>query len=162
MLKRLRRYSYLLLGWVLLFAGGSVNGQSGNSGSIEGTVTDPSGAVIAGATVEITNPVSGYKRTAETGMDGTFRFSNVPFNPYHLTVSSDGVHVLQPGCGRAFIRADGDANIAKAGRGGDERNGGSLGRRPGGERLNVPHRRGSRACSTNFRCKAPRLRSVRW
>src|SRR5271167_1687162 len=90
MLKRMRKYSYLLLGWVLLFAGASVHGQSGNSGSIEGTVKDPSGAVIAGAKVEIRNPVSGYTRASETGIDGTFRFSNVPFNPYHLMVSEAG------------------------------------------------------------------------
>src|SRR5271156_6173684 len=90
MLRHLRKYSYLVLGWVLLFAGGAANGQSGNSGSIEGTVKDPSGAVIAGATVEIRNPVSGYTRTAQTGTDGTFRFSNVPFNPYHLVVTETG------------------------------------------------------------------------
>jgi hypothetical protein len=53
-------------------------------------VKDPSGAVIAGANVEIRNPVSGYTRTAQTGTDGTFRFSNVPFNPYHLVVSEAG------------------------------------------------------------------------
>ena len=90
MLKRLHKNSYLLLALVLLFASGAVHGQSGNSGSIEGTVKDPSGAVIAGANVEIRNPVSGYTRTAQTGTDGTFRFSNVPFNPYHLVVSEAG------------------------------------------------------------------------
>ncbi|MGA2419130.1 MAG: TonB-dependent receptor [Candidatus Acidiferrum sp.] len=90
MLKRWRIYSLLFLGGVLSLANISANAQSGNSGSIEGTVKDPSGAIIAGANVEITNPVSGYTRTMTTGVDGTFRFSNVPFNPYHLKVTEDG------------------------------------------------------------------------
>jgi hypothetical protein len=64
--------------------------QTSNSGTIQGVVTDPSNAVIAGAKVEIHNPVSGYDRTVTT--DGTGRFSvpNVPFNPYHLTVTGKG------------------------------------------------------------------------
>jgi hypothetical protein len=61
-----------------------------NSGSINGTVTDPSGAVIPGATVSIQNPVSAYTRSATTDSAGHFRFSNLPFNPYHLTVTKDG------------------------------------------------------------------------
>jgi hypothetical protein len=64
--------------------------QTANSGSIEGGVKDPSGATIAGATVKIINPVTGYTRTVTTGADGSFRFPNVPFNPYHTVVISDG------------------------------------------------------------------------
>jgi carboxypeptidase family protein len=62
--------------------------QTGNSGSIEGTVTDPTGAVIPGATVEIRNPVSQYERTTVTDSVGAFRFTNIPFNPYHLVVKA--------------------------------------------------------------------------
>jgi len=62
----------------------------GNSGSIQGTVVDPSGAVVASATVEIQNPVSGYERSTATSASGKFQFSNVPFNPYHLTVTRKG------------------------------------------------------------------------
>jgi hypothetical protein len=63
--------------------------QVGNSGSIEGLVKDPSGAVVPGATVQIANPVSGYTRISTTDVNGAFHFTNVPFNPYHLTVSAD-------------------------------------------------------------------------
>ena len=62
----------------------------GNSGSISGVVVDSTGAVIADATVEIHNPVSGYDRTTTTDAKGTFSFSNVPFNPYHMTVAAKG------------------------------------------------------------------------
>jgi hypothetical protein len=64
--------------------------QIGNSGSIEGTVKDPSGAAVVGAQLEITYGVSGFVRTITTGADGTFRFTNVPFNTYHMTVSAKG------------------------------------------------------------------------
>src|SRR4051812_28236437 len=61
-----------------------------NSGSIVGTVSDPSGAVIPGATVTISNPVSSYSRSQTADNSGAYRFSNVPFNHYHLTALKDG------------------------------------------------------------------------
>ena len=45
----------------------SSSAQSGGSStSVTGTVTDPTGAVVANATVEIRNPVSGFSRTTIT------------------------------------------------------------------------------------------------
>ena len=64
--------------------------SSGNSGTVSGTVTDPTGAVVPGATVSIHNPVSEYERTVMTDKTGHFQFPNVPLNPYHLTVSISG------------------------------------------------------------------------
>jgi len=64
--------------------------STGTSGSINGTVVDPSNAVVPNATVEIRNPVSGFERSAATDTAGRFSFSNVPFNPYHLTVTVTG------------------------------------------------------------------------
>jgi Carboxypeptidase regulatory-like domain/TonB-dependent Receptor Plug Domain len=60
----------------------------GNSGSINGTVSDPTGAVVPNAQVEIQNPVTGYNRVTTTDKSGNFQFTNIPFNPYHLTVTS--------------------------------------------------------------------------
>lgn len=62
----------------------------GNSTSVTGTVLDPSGAVVANASVEIHNPVSGFSRTATTDSAGRFAIANVPFNPYHLLVTDPG------------------------------------------------------------------------
>jgi hypothetical protein len=89
MLKRLSSSVILLLGFVLLLAV-PAKAQLGNAGSIEGVVRDSSGGVVAGAKVEISYPVTGYQRETTTGSDGTFRFSNVPFNPYHLVVTAPG------------------------------------------------------------------------
>jgi len=61
-----------------------------NSGTITGSVTDSTGAVVPGATVTILNPVSGYTRTAKSDGSGNYQFQNVPFNPYHLTVAAPG------------------------------------------------------------------------
>jgi hypothetical protein len=61
-----------------------------SSGTIEGMVKDPTGAVVRGATVYIHNPVSHFERSTITDSAGAFRFANVPFNPYHLSVSAQG------------------------------------------------------------------------
>jgi Carboxypeptidase regulatory-like domain len=72
------------------FAALSANAQSGNAGTIRGTVTDPSGAVIPNATVHLTNDVSEFDRTVTTDTTGQFAISNVPFNPYRIDVSANG------------------------------------------------------------------------
>jgi len=64
--------------------------SGGGSGSLNGTVFDPSGAVVANATVEIHQAVSGYDRKTTTDSKGNFSFPNVPFNPYHMTVTAAG------------------------------------------------------------------------
>src|SRR3984893_2326934 len=64
--------------------------SAGNATAVTGTVLDPSGAVVPNATVEIRNPVSGFDRTTTTNSTGGFVIPNVPFNPYHLMVTSSG------------------------------------------------------------------------
>jgi hypothetical protein len=64
--------------------------QGSNASSISGTVLDPSGASVAQATITIHDPVSGYARSATSDGSGSFRFSNVPFNTYHLEVTASG------------------------------------------------------------------------
>lgn len=64
--------------------------QTSTSGMIQGVVTDPTGAVVPGAKVEIHNPVSGYDHTVTTDGAGRFAIPNIPYNPYHLSVSSKG------------------------------------------------------------------------
>jgi hypothetical protein len=72
----------------ILFGALGVQAQSGNAGAVRGTVTDPTGAVIPGATVTLTNSTSGLDRTATTDSLGQFVFTNVPFNPYRIDVSA--------------------------------------------------------------------------
>ncbi len=62
----------------------------GNSGTIEGAVTDPSGANVPGAAVTLHSPVSGYSQKVTTNAAGAFRFVNIPPNSYHLDVIAPG------------------------------------------------------------------------
>ncbi|GAC1435138.1 MAG: hypothetical protein NVS1B11_20030 [Terriglobales bacterium] len=62
----------------------------GNAGNVTITVTDATGAVIPGASAEIQSPRSGYKSDGSADANGTIQFRNLPFNSYHLSVSSEG------------------------------------------------------------------------
>jgi len=90
MLAFFKKARALALPLIVIFASTLTNAQSGNSTSINGTVLDPSGAVVSNATVEIHNPVSGFSRTVTTDAAGKFTVPNVPFNPYHLNVTGKG------------------------------------------------------------------------
>jgi hypothetical protein len=74
---------------MLVFALSYARAQ-GTAGSINGTITDPTGALISGATVTLSDAVSGYTRTTTSDSAGQFHFLNVPFNPYQLTVAEAG------------------------------------------------------------------------
>ena len=76
--------------FVFCLAAIAAQAQSGNAGAIRGTVTDPSGAVIAGATIHLTNPNSGVDRTVTSDAQGQFEFPNVSFNDYGIAVSASG------------------------------------------------------------------------
>jgi Carboxypeptidase regulatory-like domain len=64
--------------------------SAGNATTLSGTVVDVTGAVVVGATIKIHNPVSSLSRSTQTDTTGEFSFANVPFNPYHLTVTAKG------------------------------------------------------------------------
>jgi len=84
--------AYVLAAMLLFVIGFAFNAdaQSRNYTSLSGTVVDPSGAVVPSATVEIRNPVSQFDRTVTTDTSGAFTIENIPFNPYHMTVSRTG------------------------------------------------------------------------
>jgi hypothetical protein len=73
-----------------LLSGSLLQAESSGSTAVAGAVTDPTGAVVPNARVEIHNPVSGFDRIAVTDSSGQFTIANVPFNPYHLTVTATG------------------------------------------------------------------------
>src|SRR5438128_1345812 len=64
--------------------------QALNAGTVSGVVTDPNGAVVPNASITIFNSITGYKRSASTDADGSFRFADVPPNNYQLTASGTG------------------------------------------------------------------------
>lgn len=78
--------------FLLIFTGVVPFGHAfqSNSGSVGGTVTDPSGAVVPGAKIQISNHVSGYTRSATSDSSGQFHFYNVPFNNYRINITAEG------------------------------------------------------------------------
>jgi hypothetical protein len=64
--------------------------SGGNSGTVRGTILDPSGAAVPGATVELQNPVSRYDKSTKSDSQGNFEFANIPYNNYHLSATAAG------------------------------------------------------------------------
>ena len=78
-------------------------------GNLTGTVVDPSGATVPNATVDATNTATGIKATAKTGVDGQYRFNNLPVGNYDITVTASGftmsgLKIVQ--MRKAFLQAD--------------------------------------------------------
>lgn len=65
-------------------------GQAQNTGSILGTVTDPTGAVVANATVTVAEPSEGLNRTVTTSKSGDFLLPSLPVGNYILTITANG------------------------------------------------------------------------
>src|SRR5579864_3032160 len=59
-------------------------------GTILGTATDPSGAVVSGANVNVKNVGTGLERTTETSADGSYSLPELPIGTYTVTVSKPG------------------------------------------------------------------------
>jgi len=70
-------------------------GQSETSGTVLGTVLDPSNAVVAGATVTLRNPTAGFSQSVSTDSAGVFRFNAVPQNRYQIEVAAGGFKPAQ-------------------------------------------------------------------
>jgi len=83
-------FAACLLVFAFLFGFAASAQSSSSSATLQGVVTDPTGAVVPGVTVQIENPVSGYTQTAQTDASGAYAFKNIPFNPYHLSVTATG------------------------------------------------------------------------
>jgi len=62
-------------------------------GSINGTVTDPSGAVVPNAQVKATESATGIDHTSATTSDGAFAFQDIPLGFYKVTVTAAGFPV---------------------------------------------------------------------
>jgi hypothetical protein len=59
-------------------------------GTVLGTVTDQSGAVVAGAKVTVRNTNTGLERTTQTSADGSYAVPELPIGSYSVTVSQTG------------------------------------------------------------------------
>src|SRR4051794_38021570 len=89
-MSRLVRFRAFALFTIFLFALMPYVRAQQITGSVTGTVTDPAGAAVDGATVKLTNAGRGAMQTATTDHEGNFRFLLLPPGTYSLNVSSTG------------------------------------------------------------------------
>src|SRR2546430_8217754 len=89
MVKRLIS-SFAVLCYLILVASGLSLRAQGIFATLTGTVTDPSGSVVAAAKVVLKDAVSGSARDTVTNSEGYYTFSSVPVGTYVLTVEATG------------------------------------------------------------------------
>jgi hypothetical protein len=63
--------------------------------SVRGSVYDPNGAVVSGAMVTLSNPATGFARTAKSDGQGNYQFLELPPASYQLTVSASGFATMK-------------------------------------------------------------------
>jgi hypothetical protein len=70
-------------------------GQMAGTGSVAGTVTDPTGAIVVGAQVTLADTSTNAQRTATSNETGRYVFPNVPPGTYSLTATKEGFSVAK-------------------------------------------------------------------
>lgn len=92
----MKRLTHLLIVGVILLSLGSGNafGQATASATIQGTITDKSGAVVSGAEVAVKNKGTDVVRTATTSDTGYYRFELLPVGSYTVTITKPGFGTL--------------------------------------------------------------------
>ncbi len=78
---------------LLALAPSALFSQSASTGTVQGTVTDPSGAAVAGATITLTDKATSTTRAASTNENGRFILVDVPAGTYDFTVSKQGFRI---------------------------------------------------------------------
>src|SRR5215813_10131554 len=89
------RFIPVLLSLLFLLATAALGQRT--AGNIEGTVTDPNGAVVVGATVTATSTgtTAAYHQTVTTDPKGYYQFSQVPSGTYTVTATSNGFKTVK-------------------------------------------------------------------
>jgi len=84
-------YAFYLLALILviLLAAPFADAQS-TGGRIRGTVTDPSGGAVVGATVTLINEATHATRDVQTGSNGDYIFLEVPVGSYEIDATAQG------------------------------------------------------------------------
>ena len=76
--------------WLLLVGGGLVPAHAQSTATLTVHVFDRHGGAVPGATVVLSNPVTGFERTVTSADDTGFRLTNVPPQTYTVTVEFPG------------------------------------------------------------------------
>src|SRR5829696_2446053 len=93
--KSLRNLFSSILFATILVSAGSAFGQTTQSATLRGTVKDPSGAVISGATVTAISERTKNERKVKTNDEGVFVFNALTPDTYTIKVENDGFKTSQ-------------------------------------------------------------------
>jgi len=88
---------------MLVLALTSMSHAQSNTAIVRGTVSDKAGAVVSGAKVRLTNPITNYSQETVTDIQGAYRLIDVPFNDYVLTVETTG---FEPSNREVIVRSN--------------------------------------------------------
>jgi len=88
-MRGLIKTSVVVVSLILLLPAGT-QAQTAATATVSGSVTDPSGAVIPGAEVVLTDKATNLSRSQQTNADGQYVFVNVAPGVYKLTVTMQG------------------------------------------------------------------------
>jgi len=84
----LRSVSYFAV--IAIFATAALAQSQATTGLIQGTVVDPNGAVVSGASITVRNTGTGFERTVTSNSDGFFTAPLLPLGTYRVTTSASG------------------------------------------------------------------------
>jgi Carboxypeptidase regulatory-like domain len=85
-----RSFAYLAGALFIIAMNMGIVLAQGTNGSLSGSVSDPKGAVVAGATIVVTNTATNQEFTSETNEDGTFNVPALPSGVYTAKISGQG------------------------------------------------------------------------
>jgi hypothetical protein len=85
----MRRFTKILIAGLVLYLA-QIAIQAQTTGNVSGTVSDPNGAAVVGATVKLNNTATGTGRTTTTGDEGNFAFNLVAPGLYSISVEGAG------------------------------------------------------------------------
>lgn len=86
----LQAFAVLGAGSAAFIAATPAAAQDYTSGGLSGSVSNDSGAPVAGATVTIRSVQQGFERSVASGSDGQFTFTSLPAGDYDVTVAASG------------------------------------------------------------------------
>ena len=103
----MRKSAFLSMLFGALIACGALAGAQSQTGSIHGTITDPTGAVVPSSTVTVSG-MDGQARTGVSGTNGAYAVENLAPGSYTVSVSAVGFANSEP---RSVVVAAGKLSI---------------------------------------------------
>ncbi len=86
--------SKVLILLVALFSFSLTVAAQTSRGTVSGVVTDPSGAVVSGASITLTSAATGLSRTSTSNDEGFYRFDAVDLGTYSVNITASGFGAL--------------------------------------------------------------------